>query len=213
MLERLVPSFVVTAETRSDLLDVELFGAEREVVARAVEKRRREFVTGRGLARDALGRLGVSAGAIGSGSHGEPLWPEGVVGSITHCAGFRACAVARSARALGIGIDAEPDLPLPAGVVEDVVHGPERALLRRDLGVDPGRLLFSAKEAVYKAWFPLTGRWLGFDDAEVSVDADARTFRAVLRVDSTPLRTFAGRWTVEHGTVCTAVVVPLQAAL
>lgn len=213
MLERLVPSFVVTAETSSDVLDGELLGTEREVVARAVEKRRREFVTGRGLARDALGRLGVSAGAIGSGSGGEPLWPEGVVGSITHCDGFRACAVARSTRALGIGIDAEPDLPLPAGVVEDVVHGRERALLGCDLGVDPGRLLFSAKEAVYKAWFPLTGRWLGFDDAEVSVDADARTFRAVLRVDSAPLRTFAGRWTVERGIVCTAVVVPPQAAL
>ncbi len=213
MLERLVPSFVGTAETRSDLLDVELLGAEREVVARAVEKRRREFVTGRGLARDALGRLGAPAGAIGSGSAGEPRWPEGVVGSITHCEGFRACAVARSTRALAIGIDAEPDLPLPAGVVDDVVHGRERALLRCDLGVDPGRLLFSAKEAVYKAWVPLTGQWLGFDDAEVSVDAGARTFRAVIRADTPPLRTFAGRWAVERGTVCTAVVVPLRAAL
>lgn len=213
MLERLVPSFVVTAETTGDLLGVELFGAEREVVARAVEKRRREFITGRGLARDALGRLGVPAGPIGSGSAGEPLWPQGVVGSITHCDGFRACAVARSTHALAIGIDVEPDLPLPTGVVEDVVHGRERALLGRDLGVDPGRLLFSAKEAVYKAWFPLTGRWLGFEDAEVSVDADARTFEAVLRVDSPPVRTFAGRWTVERGTVCAAVVVPLLTAL
>lgn len=213
MLERLVPSYVATAETRHDLLDAELLGAEREIVGRAVEKRRREFVTGRGLARDALGQLGVTAGAIGSGSQGEPLWPAGVVGSITHCAGFRACAVARSTHALGIGIDAEPDLPLPAGVVGDVVHGRERDLLGCDLGADPGRLLFSAKEAVYKAWFPLTGRWLGFDDAEVSVDAGAGTFHAVLRVDATPLRTFAGRWTVEHGIVCTAVVVPLQTAV
>lgn len=213
MLERLVPPYVATAETRHDLLDGELLGAEREVVGRAVEKRRREFVTGRGLAREALGRLGMPAGAIGSGSHGEPLWPEGVVGSITHCDGFRACAVARSTRVRGIGIDAEPDLPLPAGVVEDVVHGPEHALLDCDLGVDAGRLLFSAKEAVYKAWFPLTGRWLGFDDAEVSVDADARTFRAVIRVDSAPVRTFSGRWAVERGTVCTAVVVPRETAV
>lgn len=73
--------------------------------------------------------------------------------------------------------------------------------------------MFSAKEAVYKAWFPLTGRWLGFEDAEVSVDADAGTFRAVLRVEAPPLDAFTGRWMVEREIVCTAVVVPLATAV
>jgi 4'-phosphopantetheinyl transferase EntD len=83
------------------------------------------------------------------------------------------------------------------------------------LGAEPAdlpRLLFSAKEAVYKTWFPLTGRWLGFEQVEVSLDVEHVTFRAKLLVpgplvDGEPLTEFAGRWTVEDGVICTAVVV------
>lgn len=215
MLDRLIPPFAACAETRADLLDTELFPSEIEALGRAVEKRRREFISGRACARLALERLGAPTVAIPSGPGGEPLWPPGVVGSITHCRGYRACAVARSDAALAIGIDAEPDAPLPGGVLEEVVHGRELDLVRSGpLDGDPTdlpRLLFSVKEAVYKAWFPLTGRWLGFEDAEVSIQADA--FRAKLLVEGpivggARVTEFTGRWARSDGIICTAVVVP-----
>ncbi|HWH93638.1 MAG TPA: 4'-phosphopantetheinyl transferase superfamily protein [Baekduia sp.] len=220
MLERLVPSSVTVAETREDLLDIDLYPAEQEALGRAVEKRRRQFTTGRACARLALRRLGAPVVAIPSGPRGEPLWPAGVVGSITHCDGYRACAVARSEVVLALGIDAEPNGPLPDGVLEEVVHGRERDLVegrppRMPDGeaVDLARLVFSAKEAVYKAWFPLKRRWLGFEDAEVSVDPAVGAFRARLLVPGpivggTQLTEFAGRWTLQDGIICTAVVVP-----
>ena len=177
MLERLLPNFVACAETTQDDLDGDLFASERQALGRAVDKRRREFTTGRACARLALRRLGAPVVAIPSGRHGEPLWPAGVVGSITHCDGYRACATARSDAAIAIGIDAEPNVALPAGVLEEVVHGRELELVGGRLAPAPGaepvdlaRLVFSAKEAVYKAWFPLTGRWLGFEDVELSVE-------------------------------------------
>jgi 4'-phosphopantetheinyl transferase EntD len=99
-----------------------------------------------------------------------------VVGSITHCAGYRAAAVARADRVRAIGIDAEPDKPLPDGVLDRISLPGERAMLY-DLALGGlaaagprwDLLLFSAKESVYKAWFPLTGRWLGFEDAELTI--------------------------------------------
>jgi 4'-phosphopantetheinyl transferase EntD len=206
---------VACAETRHDL-PAQLFGVERAALGRAVEKRRREFVTGRACAREALTRLGAPAVAIPAGPHGEPRWPAGVVGSITHCAGFRACAVAWAASALTVGIDAEPNLPLVPGVFEEVAFGGERELVAPG-DVDTGRLLFCAKEAVYKAWFPLAGRWLGFEDVRVSLGSAAGTFRAELgvagpRVGGVTVTGFDGRWGVSGGIVCAVIVEPAAPA-
>jgi 4'-phosphopantetheinyl transferase EntD len=223
VLERLVPNLVATAETREDRLDVELFPAELRSLGRAVEERRQEFVTGRACARLALERLGAPGVAIPRGQRGEPLWPAGVVGSITHCLGYRACAVAWSDAVVALGIDAEPNEPLADGVLEKVAHGRElehfgrgRPGAGRENQVDLPRLLFSAKEAVYKAWFPLTGQWLGFEDVELSIDVARATFRAQLLVEGpivegARLTEFAGRWAVEDGVICTAVAIPVSA--
>lgn len=213
MIERLVPDSVVVVSTRGDTEGIELFDEEAASVGRAVEKRRREFTTGRACARSALARLGVSAVAIPSGERGEPVWPTGVVGSITHCAGYRACAVARAEDVLSVGVDAEVHAPLPEGVLEQVAFGRELAMVAGPAaGVCLDRVLFSAKEAVYKAWFPLARRWLGFEDVDLTIDAGDATFRARLlvpgpMVGGRRLTEFHGRWRVEHGIVAAATVV------
>jgi 4'-phosphopantetheinyl transferase EntD len=218
LLERLLPSSVISVETREDRLAVDLFPEEEQALGRAVDKRRREFTTGRACAREALARLGVPSTAVGSGPHGEPLWPSGVVGSITHCEGYRAAAVAPARAVLTIGIDAERDARLSDGVWAEVAHGTERDLrdettsrMRGGLHLDA--VLFSAKEAVYKAWFPLAGRRLGFDDVDLSLDLVNAEFSARLLVpgtvvDGANLTGFQGRWAVEEEVICTAVVVP-----
>ena len=141
LLADLLPAFVSAVETREDRLDIELFPEEELALGDAVEKRRREFVTGRACAREALAGLGLPPSPIGSGTKGEPLWPPGVTGSITHCEGYRASAVARSSSALMLGIDAERNAPLREGVWEEVAHGRERELRDGGLGwrASPGR--------------------------------------------------------------------------
>ena len=126
MIEAILPAAVAVAEARDDEAPVELFPAEEAIVARAVAKRRRrEFATGRGCAHRALAALGASAGPIAAGERGEPLWPGGVVGTITHCDGYRGCAVARAAELATIGIDAEPHEPLPDGLLADLARPEE----------------------------------------------------------------------------------------
>ena len=216
MLEELLPPGVAVAETRDDLLDAPLFPEEEAVVARAVEKRRREFASGRACARVALARLGVAPQAIPSGPKGAPQWPADIAGSITHCEGFRACAVARRTEFAAIGIDAEVDAPLPDGLLVDIALPEERgrleALARAAPAVHWDRLLFSVKESVYKAWFPLAGRWLGFEDASVTIDREAQTFSARLLVPGPALGEralsgFSGRWLVRDGFLLAAIAL------
>ena len=175
LLAAVVPAAAVAAETRADVSESELFPAEEALIARAVPKRRREFVAGRVCARRALARLGCEPMPLLAGPNREPLWPAGVVGSITHCEGFRAAVVARADDVPSIGIDAEPNGPTPDGVLDRISLPTERAWVREASRAVPpvhwDRLLFCAKEAVYKTWFPLAGAWLGFEDALVSLDA------------------------------------------
>lgn len=217
MIEEILPSTAVSVEAHEDAEETVLFPDEQRVVGRAVEKRKREFSTGRACAHAALERLGFAPTPIPSGERGEPLWPSGVVGSITHCDGYRAAALARDGDLLTIGIDAETHAALPDGLVGDIARPEElpmlAALSREDPSVHWDRLLFSAKESVYKAWFPLTKRWLGFEDATLSVDRETGSFSARLlergaTVNGTQLGGFDGRWLVRDGLILTAIAAP-----
>ncbi|MFI7130374.1 4'-phosphopantetheinyl transferase [Nonomuraea sp. NPDC050153] len=166
MIDEILPPWVAAAELFGDPPDITLLPEEEALVSDSAEKRQREFRTSRHCAHLALRQLGVNPRPILRGDRGAPTWPPGVVGSITHCTGYRAAAVAHGA--LSIGIDAEPHLPMPTGVLERTATPAEAAALDL-LGLpNPGRLLFSAKESIYKAWYPLTGHWLGFLDAKVT---------------------------------------------
>lgn len=212
---------VSVVETREDPADPFLFPEEADTVARAVDKRRREFATVRQCARTALAELGVPPVPILPGAKGAPRWPDGIVGSMTHCAGYRAAAVARSAAVASLGIDAEPAAPLTdTDVLKLVSDETERAALAdlgaRHPGVPWDRLLFSAKESVYKTWFPLTGRWLGFDEARVRLDPDGSFTAALLvpgpTVAGRELAGFEGNWLIRDGIAVTAIVLPLTPA-
>jgi 4'-phosphopantetheinyl transferase EntD len=217
VLAEIMPPEVATDEVFGDVLDIVLFPEEEAVLGRAVDKRRREFTTARACARAGLARLGLPPIPIVPGLRGAPQWPEGIVGSITHCAGYRASAIARAEDILTLGLDAEPDDGLPEGVLDAITTADERAALGTFASAarSPswGRLLFSAKESVYKAWFPLTRRWLDFEDAVITINPADGTFDVRLLVegpvlDGRRLTGFTGRWLARDGLVLTAIAVP-----
>ena len=221
MIAEILPPSVAAAEAIGPEPEAEpirkLFPAEEAMVRTAGPRRQAEFAEGRRCAHQALSRLGVPAAPVLAGRAGQPLWPAGVTGSITHCAGYRACAVARAADVAAIGIDAEPDAGLPAGLIESLASAAERARIGR-LGAEApvvawDRLLFSAKEAVAKLWYPLTGQWLGSRGAAVF---PAATFPAAFPAAAFPAAagTFeahvagirlTGRWLARGGLIVTAV--------
>lgn len=208
---------LVSAELFDDPPDLVPMPDEEPLIARSVAKRRNEFVTVRHCARVAMGRLGVPESPILKGERGEPRWPDGLVGSLTHCEGYRGAVVGRAAAIRSVGIDAEPHGVLPDGVLGAISLPAER----HEISTLPGglhwdRILFCAKEATYKAWFPLTERWLGFEDAHITFEVDpARTtgsFVSRILIDpaarsGAPLKQLAGRWTVADGLALTAIVL------
>jgi len=182
-----------------------LLPGEAELVRRAVPSRRDSFAAGRCAARAALAALGQPPGPILRGTHGAPLWPEGIVGSITHSAALCLAVAARRAESAGLGVDIEPDRVLPPGIIAEIVT-PED-----DAAQNPAAPLriFSAKEAVYKAQYPLSGRVIGFD--AVSIRFCPSGFVATWREDCPPFqrgRTIAGRQTVTCGHVLSLVILP-----
>lgn len=221
LIEKILPATVASTEAFCDPPDAVLYPGEAEVISRAVDKRRREFRTVRHCARHALRQLGLPAAAVLPGERGEPQWPAGVVGSMTHCGGYRAAAVAHSCQLRALGIDAEPHEPLPAGVLEAISLSEERDRLSELATADRAtcwdRILFCAKETVYKAWFPLTRSWLGFEDAAVTIalgtaDLAEGTFSARLLVAGPTIAGAAltrldGRWLRGDDLVITTIAL------
>lgn len=192
-----------------------LHPAEAALVESARPRRRAEFATGRQCARIALREIGVEPPdhPILADPHGAPLWQAGVIGSITHTAGWTGAVAARrapDADLASIGLDAEVAAPLPPGVLEVVASGAERtelsALGRAHPGTPWDTLLFAAKEATYKAWYPLAGTVLHHEQVRVHLTADG-TFRAEasdgIRM---PLRV-QGRWRADPDVVVTLAAV------
>ncbi|MFD3496741.1 4'-phosphopantetheinyl transferase [Streptomyces sp. NPDC058676] len=240
MIGELLPATVVAVEAygHDEPANAWLYPEEEAVMVKAVPKRRREFAVVRGCARRAMEKLGVPPQPVLPGERGAPRWPAGLTGSMTHCDGYSAAALVRTTDLASLGIDAEPDGPLPDGVLTSVALPAELDRVLRLSRDHPGthwdRLLFSAKESVYKAWFPLTGKWLDFSEADIEfvvgrvgpagavgpVGPDSGpgerlsgTFRAELLVPGPSvggrrLGHFEGRWTARRGLVATAVAVP-----
>jgi 4'-phosphopantetheinyl transferase EntD len=190
------------------------FPEEEAAVARAVAKRRREFLAGRNAAHDALAKLGAPRKPLLPGPDRMPLWPAGYVGSITHTDCHCAVAVGRADDGVrAIGIDLEPAETLPPGVLETIGRAEEIAWLqsaarnKRDL---LARALFSAKECTFKCQFPVTREMLEFEDLSIEIDLSAETFKATFERDAGEFprgHTARGRIRVANGLLASAIAL------
>ncbi len=216
MLAAILPGGVVSRECFGEPRLGRLLPEEESAVVHAVATRRREYAAVRGLARLCLDRLGLPPTPILPGPGGAPVWPAGVRGSMTHCQGYAGTALGPADRLLAIGIDAEPDEPLPSGVLDLIaVPAEQDDLARCPAGSGAphwDRLLFSAKEAVFKALFPLTGEWLEPTETVVRLDPASGTFTVEpppgrVLVGGRPVPLGPGRWTRDRGILQTAFVV------
>jgi 4'-phosphopantetheinyl transferase EntD len=175
-LKALFPGMVTGAELARFEEAEPLFGEEEPFVARAVDKRKQEFALGRTCARRALAALGLPPQPLPSNGDRSVRWPEQVWGSITHADGLCAAVAARRADLAGIGIDAELRGRVTPRLWAHIASPREIAWFEaaRDaaLANERATLLFSAKEAFYKAQFCLSGSFVNFHEVELEF-ADA----------------------------------------
>lgn len=204
--------YVRTDESMINLLNYHhLSPEERSVVSQAVDVRKSEFGDARWCAHQALKELNYTGNEpILRGERGMPLWPEGYTGSMTHTEGLRAAVAAPATHVRSMGLDAEPAEPLPEHVLTMIARPGEMPQLARlqAAGIScPDRLLFCAKEATYKTWFPMTRRWLDFDQAEIDLRLDG-TLVSYLLARPTPVPFITGHWIIRDGYVIVATAVP-----
>lgn len=214
ILEDFLGPGVALACTDPRLACVEAHPQEMKYVQQAVERRKREFHAARACARLAMELLGELPVAIPAAPDRSPVWPAHLIGSISHCATFCLAAVARKGERHGaIGVDVEPAEDLPSELLDAICSPGEKAALDDKLPEERlllARILFSAKEAVYKCQYPLTGTILDFQDLEVTFAEtcfQAKLQRPVGMFGKGSI--FEGRVAFAHGCIVTGVTVPV----
>jgi 4'-phosphopantetheinyl transferase EntD len=190
-LRALAPATVRTGCRAIDPLDwLTLHEQERNVVAGAVSKRRREFASGRVLLHELL----HTADPILPDQMGAPMWPPGFCGSLAHDDVYAVAAVSGDPEVRALGIDIEPATPLSPALAEVIRRPDERHL--------DAHLVFTLKESVYKAWSALGGGML--EHADVRVIPHGCRFTAEVTGAAAP---FAGRTATVRDHVVALVVV------
>lgn len=151
---------------------------EREHIGHAVESRQFAYSTGRYLAKRALAELGVPVESIPTHPSRRPVWPEGIVGSITHSRRYGIAIVCRCPGLAGVGVDLELAGRVTADIAESVMTEAEREACHGDWPPSAYTANFSAKEAVFKAVNPIVGLMVGFREVEIRWLTGERAFTA-----------------------------------
>ncbi len=184
-LEALLPAGVYAAQARIGSVLPPLHRSEAPAVAEAVPKRQREFAAGRAAAGQALRAAGGTVTAIPMGVDRAPQWPAGFCGSITHDDRWALAVAARTEDWRSLGLDLEDASPLADDLIPLICTEAERARFDIRGASYSAKAIFSAKEAAYKAIYPLTGRMMSFHDIELLALGDG-AFEARLAVAHPP---------------------------
>lgn len=173
-------------KTEKDLAGYHLSAQEAALLgSRVVKKRRKEFLLGRAACHTALRSAGIpSPPPILKGPHNEPIWPRGYVGALTHTSEMAICAVAPAHRTRGLGVDVE-DLrtQVPEDAYRLVCTNDELTWL---LSANPDerttrfKMIFSSKEAVFKAFFPQVRTYIEFHAGTLDWNESRKQFHGRL---------------------------------
>jgi 4'-phosphopantetheinyl transferase EntD len=174
-LTALFPADVVIIHAPEEMWSTPVHEQEERLIEGSVIKRQREFRAGRNAARAALKQLDAPSGPLLRGKHREPIWPRGFIGSISHCDDSCITACVKKGKIISLGLDVEPLKPLKPGIARYIETEGERLFMERHPELPP-RLIFSAKESLYKCYHPLVRRFFGFHSVELDIDIPQQRF-------------------------------------
>ena len=194
----------VIGKTADQLDAYELMQEEASAATKFSARRLREFKLGRACARELLVTLGFADFPVRVGSSRQPIWPAELTGSISHAGEIAICAIAAKQQVAGIGIDIEVIAPETFDLFATVASDAERERFPLQTDCDYlAKLLFSAKESVFKCQFPLTGQWLDFKDVSLALDfANGRFMTAVTHQNNK--LSIVGTWDISEQHIVTA---------
>ncbi|MCP4980610.1 MAG: 4'-phosphopantetheinyl transferase superfamily protein [Gammaproteobacteria bacterium] len=208
----LFPIYSIVRVARISSIIQSDFPEEKNAITGATAKRRDEYYSVRACARSALGQLGVEPKAIPNAADRSPIWPEDIVGSLTHAGKYCAAVVARDTDLISVGIDIEVNVDLDEEFWGTVLTSSEHSWLLQFVTEERGKLamlIFSAKECFFKCWYPMQRSFLEFHDVELAIDLQAHTFSPSLRMPHKHVKSvdcWQGRFSFTSGYLLTAMV-------
>lgn len=176
-------------------------------------KRRRQYILGRLAAEEMLRSLIDDSSPITNGPRGEPIWPPGVVGSITHTSSIAIAVGALAEVVRGVGVDAEEKTRrISEGVIEKISRDEERRWIyeKTDEVNERALTLFSVKESIFKALYPTYRRELSFKDAQVTIGpaGDITALLSHVSSDMTIQEELTGQVISDPSFIVTLVILP-----
>jgi 4'-phosphopantetheinyl transferase EntD len=186
-LGNLLPDTVSCVLSEHPPENTDLLASEKEAAKTMQTDRLREFAHGRACARRALTQLGIPACPIPVGDARAPVWPEQIVGSISHCGKFAAAVAAYRINIQGLGVDLETAECLDEPLLT-IVCRPEELLWlgKSDSGFAFDKLFYSAKESLYKCVWPTVRRFIDFQDIGIGLNLADNTYGAVCHSSQLP---------------------------
>lgn len=210
---------VAVAQGDPSTMTAALYPVEQSFVSCATEPRRREFAAGRALARQAMASLGLPPAAIPARPDRAPVWPDGIIGSISHCDHWCVAAVARQSDSCrSIGIDVEPATPLDKGLLDIICSKKEMDWLEMQPVQERlllAKVIFSAKESFYKSQYPLSRQLVDFHAVSIMLDLSHSSFAACVETDLAPLaagQNLEGHFCLTSGFIATAMTLAQNVA-
>lgn len=173
-VEALYPGPVAAAVAAEFAATAELVGPEHDAAVGMAPRRRQEFSQGRDCARRALQRLGAPPATIAKGADRAPVWPSNIVGSISHTGSIAAALVANQHEFRGVGLDIEQRGELEPDTARLILRPTEQ----QRFDAAEALLVFSIKEAIYKALYPSVGHFVDFQEMEVTLLPAQQRFTA-----------------------------------
>jgi 4'-phosphopantetheinyl transferase EntD len=211
-LSALFPATVSCVYSNHPPENTELLAAENDAAAKMRAGRLREFAHGRACARRALHELGIRPCPIPVGDSRAPVWPDRVVGSISHCGSHAAAVVAFRSEVQGLGVDLELRESLDRPLLTMVCRAEElRCLESSDTGIILDKLFFSAKESLFKCVWPELQQFIDFQEIEILLNLAENTYTAVSHSPQLPdalINRIRGRYVQTSELIITAAYLP-----
>ena len=181
LIASLFPEEVMVIEANPEMIQGTLYTEEATLISNAMPKRRQEFIAGRICARRALAKFGIKNFPLLMGRDRMPVWPPGVVGSISHSDGYCGVAIAKQTEIESVGLDVECVRKLERDCWKQICTQQELSWINSLPINDQEKfifLIFSAKECLYKCQYIISKQWLNFYDVAISLKPDIGEFEA-----------------------------------
>jgi len=209
IISRLFPETILTMEANPQTIQGQIYLEEQALIENAIDKRKDEFTAGRVCAHKLLAQLGIKNAPVLAGENRMPIWPQGIVGSITHTKEYCAVALTNNSEFKSIGLDAEYIERVKENIWKVICTENELKNLQtidQEQRQKNATLIFSAKECFFKCQFPLTKEWVDFQDVEIAINNEKETFSIIPIKASLSISNPEGRFTFNEKYVFTGMI-------